>query len=157
MSDLKQDKRNTRKRDADAKSLIRHSLQKFGAGRSGVADADGVMIAGNGVLEEVEKLGMPIKEIETDGTEFIVIKRTDISNDNPLRDEMALADNATALHSEWDFDMIAELEMEDVASGWGVEIEEDIDFDNINSNEDREPTDNTKIVTCQNCGTKISV
>ena len=49
MNEIKFDKRNYRKHDKKNKSLIKKSLEKFGAGRSIVVDAEGEIIGGNGV------------------------------------------------------------------------------------------------------------
>ena len=55
MDEIKFDKRNYRKHDKKNKSLIKKSLEKFGAGRSIIIDNEGEIIAGNGVYEQAQK------------------------------------------------------------------------------------------------------
>lgn len=106
MSEIKFDKRNYRKHNERNKELINKSLKELGAGRSILLDRDDSLIAGNGVYEQAEKLGIPVRVIETDGSELIAVKRTDIGEYDEKRKRLALADNATSDSSEWDVDAI---------------------------------------------------
>lgn len=108
MGHIKFDKRNFRKHSEDNKSLIRKSLEQYGAGRSVVVDADDELIAGNGVYEQAEAMGIPTRVIETDGTELVVVKRTDLHTDDEKRKGLAAADNATSDKVEWNFDALRE-------------------------------------------------
>ena len=119
-ADLIQDENNYRKHSDTNKARIKKSIDEAGLGRSVVIDADGVLIAGNGVQQVVDK-DTPVKVVETDGTELVVVKRTDLHTGDPRRKTLALADNATADDVEWDFDAIAEDWTEDEAGEWGVE------------------------------------
>lgn len=100
------DKKNYRKHSEQNKKRIRKSLTECGAGRSVLVDKDGCLIAGNGVYEQAEKMGIKMRVIETDGTELVVVKRTDIGTDDPKRKTLALADNATSDNVEWDLQNI---------------------------------------------------
>jgi hypothetical protein len=106
------DPRNARTRDARAKEVIRKSLETFGAGRSITIDAENVVISGNGVYEQAIALGIPVREVETDGTELIVVKRTDLVTTAPKRIGLALADNQTATLAKWDEPVLEELKAE---------------------------------------------
>ena len=119
-ADLIQDEHNYRKHSDTNKARIRKSIDEAGLGRSVVIDADGVLIAGNGVQQVIDK-DTPVRVIETDGTELVVVKRTDLHTDDPRRKTLALADNATADDVEWDFEAIAEDWDADSAGEWGVE------------------------------------
>ena len=119
-ADLKQDSHNYRKHSDTNKARIKKSIDEAGLGRSVVIDADGVLVAGNGVQSVIDK-DTPVKVVETDGTELVVVKRTDLHTGDPRRKTLALADNATADDVEWDFDAIAEDWTEDEAGEWGVE------------------------------------
>ena len=66
------DKRNYRRHDEKNKRVIRKSLEELGAGRSVVIDKDGALIAGNGVYEQAQKLKMPVRVVETDGSELVI-------------------------------------------------------------------------------------
>ena len=122
---IKQDKKNYRKHGDKNKAMIRRSLEECGAGRSILIDNENTAIAGNGVLEQAEKLGIPIRVVESNGSELIGVKRTGLSPDDPKRKELALADNATTDASEWDFDaMTGDGWTADDLSEWGVEVPE---------------------------------
>ena len=119
-ADLIQDANNYRKHSDTNKARIKKSIDEAGLGRSVVIDADGVLVAGNGVQSVIDK-DTPVRVVETDGTELVVVKRTDLHTGDPRRKTLALADNATADDVEWDFDAIAEDWTEDEAGEWGVE------------------------------------
>lgn len=132
------DKKNYRKHSEQNKKRIRKSLTECGAGRSVLVDKDGCLIAGNGVYEQAEKMGIKTRVVETDGTELVVVKRTDIGTDDPKRKTLALADNATSDGVEWDMENIAADFDVSVAEDWGVklkgikeEVEGDIEFTEI--------------------------
>ena len=108
MNEIKFDKRNYRKHDKKNKSLIKKSLEKFGAGRSIVVDAEGEIIGGNGVYEQAQKLGLKTKIVETDGSELVVVKRTDLKTDDEKRKALAVMDNSTSDTSEFDIDLLEE-------------------------------------------------
>ena len=119
-ADLIQDEHNYRKHSDTNKARIKKSIDEAGLGRSVVVDADGVLIAGNGVQQVVDP-DTPVRVIETDGTELVVVKRTDLHSGDTRRKTLALADNATADDVEWDYEAIAEDWTEDEAGDWGVE------------------------------------
>ena len=62
MAEIKFDKRNYRKHGERNKNLIEKSLKECGAGRSIVVDADGEIIAGNGIYEAAQKAKIPVRE-----------------------------------------------------------------------------------------------
>ena len=120
-ADLIQDAHNYRKHSETNKARIRKSIDEAGLGRSVVVDADGVLVAGNGVQQVIDG-DTPVRVVETDGTELVVVKRTDLHTGDPRRKTLAFADNATADDVEWDFDAIeADGWTEESAGGWGVE------------------------------------
>lgn len=123
-ADLIQDENNYRKHSDTNKARIKKSIDEAGLGRSVVIDADGVLVAGNGVQSVIDK-DTPVRVVETDGTELVVVKRTDLHTGDPRRKTLALADNATADDVEWDFEAIAEDWAQDEAGEWGVPSWED--------------------------------
>ena len=133
-ADLKQDSHNYRKHSDTNKARIRKSIDEAGLGRSVVIDADGVLVAGNGVQQVIDK-DTPVKVVETDGTELVVVKRTDLHTGDPRRKTLALADNATADDVEWDFEAIAEDWTEDEAGEWGVEWPADEEEEGVTDEE----------------------
>lgn len=106
MTDIKFDKRNYRKHNQKNKDLIKKSLKELGAGRSIVIDSDGEIIGGNGVWEQAKSLNMPIKMIETDGSELVVVKRTDLRTDDEKRKKLAVMDNSTSDTSSFDLELL---------------------------------------------------
>ena len=137
---IKQDKRNYRKHGDKNKEMIRRSLTECGAGRSILIDNENTAVAGNGVLEQAEKLGIPIRVIESDGSELIAVKRTDRSPDDPKRKELALADNATTDASDWDFEAMArDGWTADDLSDWGVEIPDEFEAEEGKTEPDEVP------------------
>ena len=121
--EIKFDKRNYRKHSDGNKRKIKKSLQECGAGRSVLIDADDTLIAGNGVFEQAQAMGIPTRVIETDGTELVVVKRTDLRTDDDKRRLLALADNATSDNVEWDLPNIVEDFDVSVAEDWGVSVD----------------------------------
>lgn len=103
MDEIKFDTNNYRKHTDKNKNLIKKSLKKCGAGRSIVIDSEGEIIAGNGVYEQAKELNIPVKVIESDGSELIAIKRTDLKTSDKKRKEMAAFDNSTADGVTWKF------------------------------------------------------
>lgn len=108
MSEIKLDKRNYRKHSERNKQLINKSLKDLGAGRSILIDNQNEIIAGNGVFEQARELNIPIKIIETDGTELIAIKRNDLATSDRKRQELAVMDNSASDSSEFDLELLSE-------------------------------------------------
>ena len=126
MNEIKFDKRNYRKHDKKNKSLIKKSLEKFGAGRSIVVDAEGEIIGGNGVYEQAQKLGLKTKIVETDGSELVVVKRTDLKTDDEKRKALAVMDNSTSDTSEFDLELLTADFTVDELEDFGIELPEEI-------------------------------
>jgi len=114
--DYKLDPRNARKHPAKNQEAAERSLDELGAGRSVLSDRDGVMIGGNLIYEKAKALGMPTREVEADGSELIVVRRTDLGTDDPKRKALALADNQITLLGVWDEIVLEEIkdEIEDI-------------------------------------------
>ena len=117
INDFKTDSRNARKRTNQSATLIQESLKRYGAARSIVVDEDGTVLAGNGTFESAKSAGITkVRVIESDGTELIAVRRTDLSDDEKVG--LALADNRTAELSSWDNEMLHRLSMEHDISPW---------------------------------------
>lgn len=121
VKDLKFDKRNYRRHDEKNQALIKKSIKEVGFGRSVVVDADNEIICGNGVVSQIEK-GTPIKVIETNGDELVVVKRTDLKTDDEKRKQLAVMDNSTSDSSDFDIDLLQEDFDDDLLSEWGIDI-----------------------------------
>lgn len=125
---IKFDKRNYRKHNDKNKELINKSLKECGAGRSIVIDNEDNIIAGNGIYEQAQKLGIKPRIIETDGSELVVVKRTDLATDDDKRKQLAVMDNSSSDSSEFDFELLNEDFDTEILLDWGVDINLD---DNI--------------------------
>ena len=122
-TNIKFDAHNYRKHSDKNKSLINKSLKECGAGRSIVIDNENEIIAGNGIYEQAQKLNIPTKIIETDGTELVVVKRTDLNTNDEKRKQLAIMDNATSDSSEFDLDSLqADFDVEQLQD-WGLDVE----------------------------------
>lgn len=104
MLEIKFDKRNYRIHDDQNKRLIKKSLDEYGAGRSIVIDNENEIIGGNGVFEAWGN--KPVKIVETDGSELVVVKRTDLSPNDERRKQLAVMDNSTSDSSEFDLELL---------------------------------------------------
>ena len=120
---IKFDKRNYRKHNDKNKELINKSLKECGAGRSIVIDKEDNIIAGNGIFEQAQKLGIKTKIIETDGSELVVVKRTDLATDDDKRKQLAVMDNSASDSSEFDFELLQSDFDTETLTDWGLDID----------------------------------
>lgn len=149
-TNIKFDAHNYRKHNDRNKELINKSLKECGAGRSIVIDNDNEIIAGNGIYEQAQKLGLKTKVIETDGSELVVVKRTDLQTNDEKRKQLAVMDNSTSDSSEFDFELLQEDFDTEELEDWGL----DVDFA-IEEEADEEETDlgvNKTLLKCPVCG-----
>lgn len=126
ITDLRQDDRNANSHKERGKELLQKSLHELGAGRSVLADANNVLIAGNNTVETAISEGITKTiVVETTGDTLVVVKRTDLDLNDPgeagrKARQMALIDNAAALEGiEWDVEAVQEIEEQ-----WGFEAQE---------------------------------
>lgn len=159
MTEIKQDSRNYRIHDDRNKELIRKSLEEYGTGRSIVIDSDGEIIAGNGVYEQAQALNIPIKEVETDGTELVVVKRTDLKRSDKKRDGLAIMDNSSSDSSKFDVPLLQTDFNSEELQEMGVPVFEasEIDIDGFFKEDDTEREKKKKTITCPNCGEEIEI
>ena len=100
--------------------MVNESIRSLGAGRSILADKNGVVIAGNKTLDAAQDCGLPVKEVHTKGDELVVVVRDDLDlvEDKKAR-ELAYYDNRAAeVGLLWDDEQIRE-DMEA-----GIEVEQ---------------------------------
>lgn len=121
--EIKFDKRNYRIHNERNKKLIKKSLEECGAGRSIVVDNDGEIIGGNGIYEAWGN--KPVKVIETDGSELVVVKRTDLSTDDEKRKKLAVMDNTASDTAEMNVEMVIEDLGAEMAIDCGVDVQMD--------------------------------
>ncbi len=134
--EIKFDQRNYRIHNDRNKKLIKKSLEECGAGRSIVVDNDGEIIGGNGIYEAWGN--KPVKVVETDGSELVVVKRTDLRTDDEKRKKLAVMDNTASDTSEMNVEMVIEDLGAEMAIDCGVDVQMDdceIDMPNLKSGE----------------------
>ena len=159
MSELKFDPNNYRIHTDKNKRIIRKSLKDCGAGRSVLVDKDNVLIAGNGVYEQAQELGLKVRVIESDGSELVVVKRTDLSSEDAKRKLLALADNHSTDTSVFDMDLVLEDFSEDLLSEFEFDLDDfHFSHDDIDSifSEDLNPRESKpKELICPHCGKNV--
>ena len=124
IEDLTPDAHNFNQGTDEGRQLMQRSLTELGAGRSILVDRNGNVIAGNKTQEAAIKAGIRrVRVIETDGTELVAVKRTDIDIDSAKGRELALVDNlATQVNLAWDEAELEAMDVEGFDPGqWGWE------------------------------------
>lgn len=121
MIKIKKDKRNTNKHTEEGLELLDKSIDNVGIIESYTISNDNVIISGNARHEKISaKFTKEPIVIETDGTEPIVIKRTDIESNTKIFHEASILANTTA-HKNYnpDYDVIDE-----IAEEYDIDIED---------------------------------
>jgi DNA modification methylase len=103
------DPQNARLHPERNKALIRQSLEEVGAGRSILVGGDDTIIAGNGVYEQAQALGLTVREVIAAPDELIAVKRPDLTGEAATR--AAIFDNATGETSSWDVEALRQLQV----------------------------------------------
>lgn len=100
LKDLSFDDRNINKGSEFGMALLGRSISETGMGRSLLADKNGKLIAGNKTLEAAVAAGIEnVTVIETDGTEIVVVKRTDLDINTPRGIKAKILDNSVSAHN----------------------------------------------------------
>jgi DNA modification methylase len=119
------DRENANEGTQRGRGLLEKSLRKLGAGRSILTDKDGNVIAGNKTIEAAADIDLPVRIVETDGSELVVVKRTDLdlySETDKRARQLAYADNKVAeIDLAWKPEQIA-VDFEPLDLGdWGFD------------------------------------
>lgn len=103
--DLREDPLNANEHTARNIGLIADALQHVGAARSIVIDEDGVVLAGNGVVEAAAQVGIErVKVVEADGNEIVAVRRRGLTEEQKIK--LALYDNRASDFSRWNPDVL---------------------------------------------------
>ena len=136
--------------DKQVKDLTK-SLEKFDLVEIPAINTDGVILAGHQRLKIMQLLGR--------GEEEIDVRVPDRQLNEQEVKEYNIRSNRNT--GEWDFDLLANNFEVDELLEWGFDEKElkidDIDFGNINGNENRETSDRKQNVTCPDCGKMFEV
>lgn len=151
LSELKKLENNPRNIKKEDMERLKNSIKKFGVLEARPLILSNrtwelVIIGWNQRYEVCKQLW--IKEVPTELIEGL---------SEQDEKEIIIRDNVS--NWDWNMDILAnEWEFEDLKD-WGVDINlwDDIDFDNIEWNENRSNSDKTKEVECPNCWEKFSI
>lgn len=106
LSEFKADPANPNKGNARGRAILDSSVKELGAGRSLVADKDGVIVAGNKTREALLKQGITkAVVVEVSGDTPVIVQRTDMDMADPTGSarKYAFMDNrAGELSLTWD-------------------------------------------------------
>lgn len=121
------DDHNFNKGTDEGAMLLDKSLEELGAGRSILLDKDNRIIAGNKTVESAKRKGLnKIRIVETDGTEIVAVKRTDVSLDTEKGRKLAAADNAVAKKNiSWDDEQLKQVSEQfntNLVEDWGIDL-----------------------------------
>lgn len=115
ISDYQFDPKNINQGSEFGDMLLEKSIRDYGLGRSALADKDGVMIAGNKTLAKAGELGIEkVVEVETDGTELVIVKRKDIAIDSPEGIKLKILDNTVSKHNYVEDAQVVEVLCEEI-------------------------------------------
>ena len=124
LRDLVPDRHNARRHSPRNIGMIADALREVGAARSIVISEDNTILAGNGVVEAAAEAGIErVKVVEATGNEIIAVRRTGLTAAQKTR--LALFDNRASDLSDWDVDVLSELNDEGALDGLWYEPELD--------------------------------
>jgi len=167
IDDLQPDSENANLGTERGLRMLDDSLREDGAGRSILVDRDGVIVAGNKTLERAADIGLPIRVVRTDGSELVVVQRTDLDLDGEGDDQvrarrMAYRDNRSSEVSlNWDVEQL----LADVNAGvdlGGMFRQDEIDellaeaaLPEVWPEYDESIADEVEYLECPECGHKF--
>ncbi|MBQ6984564.1 MAG: DNA modification methylase [Paludibacteraceae bacterium] len=152
INQLAQDQHNFNKGTKAGAKMMKRSLEQLGAGRSILIDKDGNIIAGNKTQQAAIEAGIKkVRVVESDGTELVAVKRTDVALDSKQGRELALLDNLTTqINLEWDKAELQSIsdEVDMCIEDWGVQLsdlpgampEQEVKEDDFDETKDPVPT-----------------
>ncbi len=149
ISELIPDDLNANKHSEYGMHLLEKSISQNGLGRSILIDKNNKIIGGNGVTETASNLNLEdVIIVETDGTQLVAVKRTDVDIDSKAGRELAIADNSVAhVNLQWDEEALTSIQEQwDVdPEEWGIKDFEEVDLSQ-NANEEKSRSLNEKFV-----------
>lgn len=128
--EVHQDKENPNVGTTRGRQVVRHSLERFGPGRSITVDKNGNVIAGNKTIEQAQALGLPLEFVHTEGDRLVVHVRDDLDleHDDGRARGLSIADNrASEVGLQWNKEMMADLAKQGnkILEGMWTEFERD--------------------------------
>lgn len=111
IKELKFDPQNANRGTERGNQALEESLQRYGAGRSVLADKNGVIIAGNKTVEKAGEVGIEDAVfVHTQGDQLVVVVRDDLDlSTDPEARAMAIADNRVGeLDLNWNIEALVD-------------------------------------------------
>lgn len=106
IADLKPDSKNARKHSRRNLQMIAEALHEVGPARSIVIDENGVVLAGNGVVDAAAEAGIErVRVVEADGKSLVAVKVSGLTDDQKRK--LAYYDNRTSELAEWNAEQVA--------------------------------------------------
>ena len=157
VKDLKYDRRNYRKHNQKNLDLIKKSVNEVGFGRSIVVNSENEIICGNGLSSTLDK-DTKLRVVETDGTELIVVKRSDLKTGDLKQTKLGIFDNSTSDSSDFDLTLLQEDFTNEELGNFGITIFEpsDVDIDSF-FEDSEEKIKEPKTIKCPKCGEIIEL
>lgn len=112
--DLILDVRNPNQGTARGRYMLEQSIGQVGGARSAVADAAGVVRAGNHATEVAHDLGLTPVVVPITGEQFVIVQRVDLEPEDPRSRLLSYYDNRT---SEVGYAPDPQVFLEDVQAG----------------------------------------
>lgn len=112
IGDLIPDPRNARRHNPRNIGVISDGLQEVGFARSIVIDEDGVILAGNGVVEAAGSVGIEkVRVVDADGETIVAVRRSGLTQRQKAR--LSLLDNRASDLADFDPAILAAIQQED--------------------------------------------
>ena len=152
LTDFMQDPQNANKGSQRGHRILDDSVRDLGAGRSMLADKDGVLIAGNKSQDGFVENGYDeVIVVHTDGTRPVVVQRDDLdlSEKAGKARKLAYVDNRSSQFVEWDASQIvADIEL-------GVDLDnlfQDYELEKIIYDAVAKDMESERLIECPECG-----
>ena len=143
LSDLTPDLHNANKGTQRGLKALDTSLRQYGAGRSILLDKHNRIIAGNKTVERSADIGLnDVIIVETDGTQLVAVKRTDLDleTDGGKARALAIFDNRVGeLDLDWNIDALGALDGDVLQDLWTEQELEKLGVDFGREEGDAEP------------------
>ena len=111
---LTPDPKNARAHTPRNVGMIADALGEVGAARSIVIDENNVVLAGNATIEAAGERGITkVQTVDADGETIVAVRRKGLTQRQKTR--LALFDNRTAELADWDVEVLATMDAEDLS------------------------------------------
>lgn len=112
ISQLIPDDKNARAHTPRGLGMLVDAIHEVGAARSGVADENNKILAGNQTAEAMAQAGIRrVKIIDANGDEWVVVRRAGLTAKQKKR--LALYDNRCQEFADWNWDILENFKFDD--------------------------------------------